>query len=534
MLQVNRKNIEENKAEWEKAGIKTYDFDVDKIIANTRKTPQWLHFGGGNIFRAFIAKVQQDLLNKSLAQTGIIVATMHNEETITKLYRPYDNLSIAVTMNTDGTLEKEIIGSITESLICKQKQQDDWNRLKEIFRTPSLQIVSFTITEKAYKLKDQTDEYLPDVVADMSAGPKNVISNMGKITALLYERYQNNQQPITFLSMDNCSHNGDKIKEAVLTFAQKWQDANLVDMGFAEYVDNDKKVSFPWSMIDKITPQPAENIRQELLQSGIIDAKSIKTDKGEYSLFVNAEKVQYLVVEDKFPNGRPSLEKAGVIFTDRDTVDKVEKMKVCTCLNPLHTALAVYGCLLDYTLIADELRDKQLKHFIELLGYKEGLPVVTDPKVLNPKKFIEEVINNRFSNPNVPDTPQRIASDTSQKVGIRFGETIKAYGDKAGQLQYIPLAIAGWLRYLMGIDDNGEKFNISPDPLLKYLQNELKGITLGDINSVGDKLTGILSNVNIFGVNLYEVGLGKKIEADFKELIKNKHAVRNTLINIIG
>lgn len=84
-----------------------------------------------------------------------------------------------------------------------------------------LQLNRKNIIEKAYKLKDQTDEYLPEVVADMSAGPKNIISNMGKITALLYERYQNNQQPIIFLSMDSCSHNGDKIKEAVLTFAKK-------------------------------------------------------------------------------------------------------------------------------------------------------------------------------------------------------------------------------------------------------------------------------------------------------------------------
>ena len=146
--------------------------------------------------------------------------------------------------------------------------------------------------------------------------------------------------------------------------------------------------------------------------------------------FVNAEVSEYLVIEDKFTNGRPPLEEAGIIFTDRETVNKVETMKVTTCLNPLHTALAVSGCLLGYNLIADEMKDPILRKFVEKIGYEEGLKVVVDPKIISPKEFIDEVVNERFSNPFIPDTPQRIATDTSQKVGIRFGETIKSYARK--------------------------------------------------------------------------------------------------------
>lgn len=143
--------------------------------------------------------------------------------------------------------------------------------------------------------------------------------------------------------------------------------------------------------------------------------------------FVNAEECQYLVIEDNFPNGRPALEKGGLIFTTRETVDKVEKMKVCTCLNPLHTALAVYGCLLGYNLISEEMKNPSLKKLVEVIGYKEGLPVVINPGILDPKEFIDTVLNVRIPNPFMPDTPQRIATDTSQKLAIRFGETIKAY-----------------------------------------------------------------------------------------------------------
>ena len=96
-------------------------------------------------------------------------------------------------------------------------------------------------------------------------------------------------------------------------------------------------------------------------------------------------------------------------------------MKVCTCLNPLHTALAIYGCLLGYTLISEEMKNPLLKNMVEVIGYKEGLPVVVNPGILDPKKFIDEVVNVRIPNPFLPDSPQRIATDTSQKLSIRFG-----------------------------------------------------------------------------------------------------------------
>ncbi|MEG0216345.1 MAG: mannitol dehydrogenase family protein, partial [Hungatella sp.] len=95
-------------------------------------------------------------------------------------------------------------------------------------------------------------------------------------------------------------------------------------------------------------------------------------------------------------------EKAGVYMTDRDTVNKVERMKVTTCLNPLHTALAVYGCILGYESISAEMQDAQLKKLVEEIGLTEGMPVVTDPKILSPETFVDEVIHDRLPNPFIP------------------------------------------------------------------------------------------------------------------------------------
>jgi fructuronate reductase len=275
-------------------------------------------------------------------------------------------------------------------------------------------------------------------------------------------------------------------------------------------------------------------VEKALAEAGLEDLGITVTSKGGYTAaFVNAEKPQYLVIEDRFPNGRPPLEKAGVYMTDRDTVNNVEKMKVMTCLNPLHTALAVYGCLLGYDTIAAEMRDPELKALVEKIGYDEGMPVVVDPGIIKPMDFIHEVIDRRFPNPYMPDTPQRIALDTSQKVPIRFGETIRSYAARPDldvtTLTFIPLAIAGWLRYLLAVDDEGKPMTCSSDPMLETLQGQLSGVELGKPESLGDQLRPILSNAVLFGSDLVELGLSEKIEGMVREMLAGPGAVRGTL-----
>lgn len=533
MLTLGKESIK-NTDLWEKSGVEAIQFNYEEMSATTQENPIWVHFGAGNIFRGFIAMLQQNLLNSGKTDKGIVAVETYDEEIIEKIYAPYDNLGLLVIMNTDGSFEKKIIASIGESLVGDSSQKKDWKRLQEIFAKPSLQMASFTITEKGYNIKTMQGGYLPEVEEDMGKGPVDPKNVMSKIASLAYTRYKNGELPIAFVSMDNCSHNGDKLYQSVETIVKEWIAKGLVEKEFLAYINNPRKVSFPWSMIDKITPRPADSVKQALTASGIGSTEIVCTKKNTYiAPFVNAEKPQYLVIEDHFPNGRIPLEQAGVIFTDRQTVDRVEKMKVCTCLNPLHTALAVLGCLLGYTLIADEMKNPYLKKLVEKIGYEEGMPVVINPQILKPEDFIKEVIEVRLPNPYIPDTPQRIATDTSQKVGIRFGETIKAYGQREDldvkNLTYIPLAIAGWCRYLMGIDDQGREMSLSSDPLLSMLTGCVADIKLGDPNSTGNKLKPILANKELFGSDLYEIGLGQKIEKYFKEMIAGTGAVQATL-----
>ncbi|CRZ35295.1 fructuronate reductase [Herbinix hemicellulosilytica] len=526
---------------WQEKGYELPNYDRDKLRSTTRENPTWIHFGAGNIFRGFPAAALQKIINEGIYDKGVIVSEGFDYEIIEKAYKPFDDLSLLVVLKSDGNIEKKVIGSVVESIVADVNRDDEWERLKEIFRKPSLQMVSFTITEKGYSLVDSSGEYLGIVLNDFKNGYEKPVHLMGKITALMYERYKGGadalepaELPVALVSMDNCSHNGDKLYEAVETYARHWVENGFIEEGFLSYIRNKNKVAFPWSMIDKITPRPDDKVRELLKEDGFEDTDIIITSKNTYTAaFVNAEETEYLVIEDTFPNGRPPLDRAGIIFTDRNTVDKVEKMKVCTCLNPLHTALAIFGCLLSYKTIWEEMRDPELKKLVYKIGYDEGMPVVVNPGVLDPQEFIKAVLELRLPNPFMPDAPQRIATDTSQKIPIRFGETIKAYYNsnnlKVTDLTYIPLTIAGWCRYLMGIDDNGNPFTPSPDPLLEELQGYLKDVKLGDTELKKDILKPILSNDKIFAVNLYQVGLGEKIEGMFKELIAEKGAVRKTL-----
>ena len=160
--------------------------------------------------------------------------------------------------------------------------------------------------------------------------------------------------------------------------------------------------------------------------------------------------------------------------------------------------------------------------------------MVVDPKILSPMDFIHEVIDQRLPNPFIPDMPQRIATDTSQKVPIRFGETIKSYIARpdldAADLTYIPLAIAGWLRYLLAVDDEGRPMECSADPMLETLQAQLASVKLGDPASASDEvLAPILSNTALFAVDLCRAGLAGKIGGMLREELAGPGAVRQTL-----
>ena len=531
-MKLTYAGLKETKA-FENCGITLPNYDAWALSQNTCADPRWVHFGIGNIFRIFLGGIADRLISKGFLDRGITCVETFDYDVVDKIYTPFDNLVLGVTLHQDGLRDYAVLGSLCEAIKADSQNSASMERLAKVFTNDKLQLVTFTITEKGYALKGADGSYLPYVLKDLKDGPEHVRGAMGIVTAMLLKRFLKNRKPLAPVSMDNVSQNGKKLRDSVLEIANFWVREGFCDETFIQYVSDESIVSFPWSMIDKITPRPSNTIAADLKNMGLEDMEVVVTSKKTYiAPFVNAEAPQYLVVEDNFPNGRPPFEQAGVYMTDRGTVNRSERMKVTVCLNPLHTALCTYDCLLGYEYFADGMQDNELSKLAKRLGYIEGLPSVEDPKILSPRDFLDEVINVRFPNSYMGDTSARIAVDISQMVGIRFGHTIKYYVDTKGsasELIAVPLAIAGWLRYLLAVDDEGKAFELSPDPMLKELTDALVNVKLGNAASVGESLKPILGNANIFGIDLYKAGLGDKIEKMFLELISGPHAVRETL-----
>ena len=189
-MELTNTGIKKNRKAWEAAGYNLPNFDIEAVKKETHNKPEWIHFGAGNIFRAFQANVVQELLNAGKLETGLIAAEGFDYEIIEKMYKPHDNLGILVTLKADGNVEKTVVGSIMEALTVDSDNEEDMERLKEIFRNPNLKMVSFTITEKGYSLVDGKGVYLSAVQQDMEQGTTKPVSYIGKVVALLYERYK--------------------------------------------------------------------------------------------------------------------------------------------------------------------------------------------------------------------------------------------------------------------------------------------------------------------------------------------------------
>ena len=524
-----------NTASFQKAGILLPGYDVAAVSKKAKQAPRWAHFGIGNIFRIFIGGIADGLLEAGVLDRGLTCIETFDYDVVDKIYTPYDNLGLSVILHADGTRTYKVLGSMAEAVKAQSSDPAHWARLKEVFRSKELQLISFTITEKGYALAGSDGIYFPFIQSDIDNGPEKATSAMAVLTAMLYVRYQDSRTPIALVSMDNCSHNGDLLRHSVLTMAREWQKKGYVTEDFLTWLGDETQVSFPWTMIDKITPRPSDAIAADLETLGVEDMAPVITSKRTYiAPFINAEQPQYLVIEDRFPNGRPELEKGfGVYLADRATVNLSERMKVTACLNPVHSATGPVGVVLGEELYAKMLNtNPDMMKMARMVAYDEGLPMVEDPKILSPKAFTDELFTDRFPNEYLGDTNLRLATDTSQGVGVRFGETIKAYLKKYGsaeRLTAIPLGIAGWLRYMLGVDDMGNTYELAPDPMVPEIQTALSSVVFGNPASLTDQLHPILSNEKVFFIDLYKAGLGEKIEGMFREMIAGKGSTKATI-----
>ena len=272
--------------------------------------------------------------------------------------------------------------------------------------------------------------------------PKKPKTAVGFIVAGLKDRYLNGKAPFTILSCDNLPNNGAVVKKIIIDFAQK------IDHQLATWIS--KEVSFPSSMVDRITPATKEQ-----------DIINFAEEYGMHdpALVIHEEFFQW-VIEDKFSSIKPNFPLVGIQMVSN--VDVHEKMKL-RCLNGTHSALAYLGYLAGYNTIAECVSEGSMVNYIQYLWEKEIIPTLETPEGENLSDYCSNLLE-RYQNPAIEHRTWQIAMDGSQKLPQRILETVSDLIKRKRDFQGLALAIAAWLRYVTGIDLNGETIDVR-DPL---------------------------------------------------------------------
>jgi mannitol 2-dehydrogenase len=407
-----------------------------------------VHFGVGAFHRShqamFIDRLLQAGTGKDWGICG--VGVLPSDSVMRDVMAAQDNLYTLVLKHPDGSLEPRIIGSIVDYLFAP----DDPAAVIAKLADPATRIVSLTVTEGGYSVNDATGEFdasAASIQADLVDGavPATVF---GLITEALRIRRAAGTAPFTVMSCDNIQGNGHVARVALTSFA------SLKDAELGEWIASN--VSFPNSMVDRITPATTDQDRAD------VQANFDVTDEWP----VVSESFEQWVLEDDFTLGRPPYETVGVQIVE--DVEPYELMKL-RLLNAAHQAMSYLGVLAGFTYVHDVCQDPDFSAF--LLGYMtdEATPTLKPVPGIDLDAYRKQLLT-RFSSAAVRDTLARQVVDGSDRIPKFLLPVIAAQLQSGGQISHSALVLAGWARFLEGLTDTGAPIEIT-DKRLTELQD---------------------------------------------------------------
>eukprot|EP01097_Dermamoeba_algensis_P006897 TRINITY_DN4306_c1_g2_i3.p1 TRINITY_DN4306_c1_g2~~TRINITY_DN4306_c1_g2_i3.p1 ORF type:complete len:515 (-),score=111.15 TRINITY_DN4306_c1_g2_i3:124-1668(-) len=415
--------------------------------------PSIVHFGVGGFHRSHMALYIDDLLQQGNREWSILGVGIKEpfDRWMREALESQDYLYTVI--ERDGSqVTARVVASITKYLFAPDSPE---TVLQEMCK-PEVKIVSLTITEGGYYLDAKGDfpEDHADVIHD-SSHPTTPVSAFGYIIEALRRRHEAGIPPFTVLSCDNVQGNGEVAHQATLGFAKAVEkhrnsSSSSSSSSFLNWLE--KEVSFPNSMVDRITPQTTDADKVFVRELGIEDKWPVMT-----------EPFRQWIIEDHFVKGtRPPFEKVGAQFVE--DVSPYECMKL-RLLNASHSALAYLGYLIGYRQVHESLGDPLFVRLLEKLmndEVTESLPPVPGIDLTEYKK----TLITRFANPPIKDQLSRICLHGASKMPKFILPSISAYLSKHTALpKALTLAVAAWLRFLDGKDEKGELIKIAEDPL---------------------------------------------------------------------
>ncbi|RZT86563.1 mannitol 2-dehydrogenase [Pseudonocardia sediminis] len=393
-----------------------------------------VHFGVGGFHRAHLAMYVDALLTAGQARDwGICgVGVLDGDRRMQKVLGEQDGLYTLVRKEADGSLAPRVIGSLVEYLFAP----DDPEKVIEKIADPATRIVSLTITEGGYAIDQVTGEFDPEdpgIRADLAPGatPSTVF---GLVVEALARRRERGTGPLTIMSCDNMQGNGDTARRVFTGFAA------LRDGDLGAWVAD--TVTFPNSMVDRITPATADTDREALAE--------------RFSLRdgwpVVCEPFTQWVLEDHFAAGRPPFEEAGVQVVDDVVPYELMKLRL---LNATHQALGYLGYLAGFRYVHEVAQDPTFARFLRDYMDLEATPTLRPVPGIDLGEYKATLIE-RFANPGVADTLKRINFGSSDRISLFLLPVVRQQLADGGPIDRAAAVVAGWARYAEGTDEQHE------------------------------------------------------------------------------
>jgi mannitol 2-dehydrogenase len=407
-------------------------YDRDEVTASI------VHFGVGGFHRAHQAMYLDTLMNRGEAMDwGLCgVGALPHDRKIIETLRAQDGLFTLIVKHPDGRREPRVIGSIVDVMLAPDDPAAVIDRLAD----QRTRIVSLTITEGGYLVNQVTGEFDaddPSIRADLreNSTPTTVF---GYIVAGLARRRHEGLPPFTVMSCDNLPDNGDVARRMMCAFAR------LKDPDLAAWME--AEVAFPNCMVDRITPvTAAEDIDRLVDEFGVVDGWPVV-----------CEPFTQWVLEDRFGQGRPPFQDAGVQMVDDVVPYELMKLRL---LNASHQAMAYLGYLAGHRYAHEVCQDPLFAEF--LLGYmeREGSPTLPPVPGVDLGAYRRELVE-RFANPEVRDTLARLCAESSDRIPKWLVPVIRANLASGGEIDRSALVVASWARYAEGVDEKGQPIDV--------------------------------------------------------------------------
>jgi fructuronate reductase len=429
-----------------------------------------VHLGPGAFFRGFNAVFTDEAIEHAGGDWGIVAVSLRSPTARDQL-APQGSAFTSVTLDPTGW-QPRVIGSITRTLVAPENPQAVIMAMAD----PSVKIVSLTITEKGYCVQPSTgalDLDHPDIIHDLS-NPDHPRSAVGFIAAALDARREAGAMPFTVLSCDNLPSNGALARAIVIEFARQMSGE------LADWIN--QTVTFPATMVDRITPATTET---DIAKLGDI------TGYDDHACVFH-EGFRQWVIEDNFVDGRPAWDKVGATLVT--SVEAHEAMKL-RCLNGTHSTLAYLGYLAGYDTIAQAVADPDFAMLCTTLWRDEIIPTLQQPDGEDLPTYCAALLA-RYRNTAIQHRTWQIAMDGSQKLPQRLLGTIADNLDAGREPTGLILAVAGWMRYVGGRDENGQVIDVR-DPLADALKTASDNAAQN-----ADKVAALLMFGDIFPVSL--------------------------------